>query len=408
MYYLAQPPSQRPTVPYPTPFWQSPAGVATLFGAGALLVGGVAYALTRKAATCAWKPVGLDALARPGHYRIDVGVPRAALGNGDGYPTTEQEWEAGLRKMASQLPVGLTVENLWIPAIVVNGATRGPYSYPPSTPMPSDWPMATDTALHARLQILWPYSSDIAAAALPALVKDLNAQGVVISVWSCPTGPVPQALPLPIQWQAVQPDSQNQITFDPSGMYLLSAPPVAGTTLAAMVAELQSKGFTVEGSWDSGQTIPNDWPRDDLDPSRWRALVMYVGAQPLVQSAHPTSKVYAVNLPGISGAKPQPSGPWLKVMPASPGVGPVVQAGMLYRFSYDGTRVGPGHTGAIFTFFGGSAGVNRTWMSSALPPDWPAADVRAPSRLYYEGIATKTGAMPTVGGISVWTQAMGV
>jgi len=260
-----------------------------------VLVGGVAYAVTHKRGTptCSqpWTPKGLTALATPGHYRIDVGVPQELVAKANVYPASEQEWEVILQKMAPQLPRGITVEGVWLPAVTINGQVRGPYSYPPNTPMPSDWPVPNDGLVHSRLQVIWPYKSDIAAALLGSYTtSELTKLGIVLQVLSCPTGPVPAAIPSPITWTEVPPDTHGSITFHAGGMWLLSAPPsLASIDLAN--TELAKKGFMVVGSWDA--TIPNDWPSSDSG-HRWRFVVINDSTNDIVLDVSHGEKVFTV------------------------------------------------------------------------------------------------------------------
>jgi hypothetical protein len=144
--------------------------VAGLVGGGALLFGGVAYALINR--NCAWQVATLAAIGHPGHYR--AAIPNAANIQGMPMPSDEASFVAGIQQIFGLLP-GITIEGAWY-----NGL-----SFPQGSPVPSDWPgvQANDGVL--RLQYITAYDAASAGGSgLPAAFQ--SAQ-----VWVCPTGPVP-------------------------------------------------------------------------------------------------------------------------------------------------------------------------------------------------------------------------
>lgn len=289
-----------PTTP-PRPFWSTPGGLALVAGLGTVLVGAVAYAATRSGptaagvATCSqpWAPVNLAALGQPGRYRIDIAVPQSLVAGG--YPTTQAVWQSQVQQIISQIPKGVTVEGIWLPAISIGTQSEGPYSYPANTPLPSDWPAASDGMVHARLQLMWPYQSDILAGIIsgPATTADMQQAGVSITLLSCPAGPVPATQTPPMAYQPVAPDSSGNVTANAGDVWLASTPPgAAPATLAQAVAALTQAGFTVPASWDV-TTTPNDWPSTDSG-ARWRFVLINSTASPITLTTVTGENVFAV------------------------------------------------------------------------------------------------------------------
>jgi len=281
--------------------------MALVAGLGVLLVGSVAYAATRSSSTASpscgqpWAAQSLGALGQPGHYRIDVAVPQALIAGS--YPATQQAFQQTVQQMLSKIPSGITIEGIWLPAVPVSGATEGPYSYPANTPMPSDWPMPTDGMVHARLQVLWPYRSDILTGLIngSSVASDMQQMGIVVTVMSCPTGPVPVAQTIPISSQPVAPDSTGNVTANPGDVWFVSSSPAAApATLAQAAAAFTTVGFTVLASWDA-TTTPNDWPSNDNGP-RWRFILSNSSMNPITLTPTSDEKVFVVNtssLPGV-------------------------------------------------------------------------------------------------------------
>ncbi len=303
--YRLHPNPDIPATP-PKPFWSTPGGVALVAGLGTLLVGAVAYAATRSGpapagvAACgqSWASVPLTALGRPGRYRIDVAVPSSLVSAA--YPATQAVWQQQVQQIISQIPKGVTIEGVWLPAIAAGAQSEGPYSYPANTPLPSDWTVPNDGMVHARLQLVWPYQSDILAGIIagPATTAEMQQVGVAVTLLSCPTGPVPAAQPPPMVYQPVTPDSNGNVTANPGDVWLVSSPPAAAPqTLATAVTALTAAGMAVLASWDV-TTTPNDWPSTDSG-ARWRFVATNTTASPI-----PLMTVSGENVFAIAGGLP--------------------------------------------------------------------------------------------------------
>ena len=287
----------------PAPFFKSPTGIAVLVGAGVVLAGGVIYAATRgghsggaaSLPTCAWTSVDVSALAKPGHYRIDVGINPAQVTN---YPATEQAWEALISSLTNQIPPGMTIEGIWLSKY----KTQGPYGYPFNSALPNDWPSSQDLLFHIDIQLLWPYASDIAALSLNKIVSMLSQNGASIAVWSCPTGPVPPAQPIPFKWTPIQ-ATNGSVSIPAMSLFLLSTPvPQAPSfgVIGNVTSALQRAGLTVEAALDQS-TIPGDWPSNDRDPNRWRFIVANATTSPIsLQQISASENVYGLSIPGLS------------------------------------------------------------------------------------------------------------